>query len=103
MTFFMFKKFVQLFKKSIPSRIFLTNYHLLILDGHGWYPRNKRVGIWIFLDMITLPSHTSHAKCILFQTFKTTFINERDGAMARSNYMKPNKIILARWVNKALD
>jgi len=53
--------------------------------------------------MITLPSHTSHARCILFQTFKTTFINERDGAMARSNYMKPNKIILARWVNKALD
>jgi hypothetical protein len=38
-----------------------------------------------------------------FKSFKTTFINERDGAMARSNYMEPNKIILVSWVNKALD
>jgi hypothetical protein len=63
MTTFLFKEFLSFLKKSIPSGISLTNKHLLILDGHGSHvtfeaiERTKEFG----LDMITLPSHTSHA------------------------------------------
>jgi hypothetical protein len=39
----------------------------------------------------------------MFQAFKTTFKKERDGTMVRNNYSEPNKVTLARWVNKALD
>jgi hypothetical protein len=34
---------------------------------------------------------------------KTTFKRKKDGAMAKSNYNKPNKITLAWWVDKTLD
>jgi hypothetical protein len=38
-----------------------------------------------------------------FKPFKTTFKRKKDGAMARSNYDKPSKITVARWVDKTLD
>jgi hypothetical protein len=63
MTTFLFKEFLCFFKKSILSGISLTNKHLLIFDGHGSHvileviEQVKKFG----LDMITLPSHTSHA------------------------------------------
>jgi hypothetical protein len=31
----LFKKFLSFFKRLVPSGIFLTNHHLLLLDGHG--------------------------------------------------------------------
>jgi hypothetical protein len=63
MTTFLFTKFFSLFKRLMPSGISLTNRHLLILDGHRSHvtleviEQVKKFG----LDMITLPSHTSHA------------------------------------------
>jgi hypothetical protein len=102
MTTFLFKKILSVFKKSIPSRISLTSRHLLILDGHGSHvtleaiEQTKKFG----LDMIILPSHTSHALQPLdvacFKPFKTTFKKEKDIAMVRRNYTKPNNITLAR-------
>jgi hypothetical protein len=48
--------------------------------------------------MITLPSHTSHALQPLdvacFKHFKTPVKKERNIAMVRKNYTKPNKITL---------
>jgi hypothetical protein len=32
---FLFKEFLSLFKRSIPSGVSLTNKHSLILNGHG--------------------------------------------------------------------
>jgi hypothetical protein len=53
--------------------------------------------------MITLPAHTSHAFQPLdvsyFKPFKITFQRARDVAMANRNYMEPNKITLAIWVD----
>jgi hypothetical protein len=50
------------------------------------------------LDMITLPSHTSHPLQPLdfscFKPFKTTFKKERDAIMAKNKYQKPDKITL---------
>jgi len=34
---------------------------------------------------------------------KTTFRKERDGAMAKNNYLKSNKITLVGWMDKVLD
>jgi hypothetical protein len=56
---FLFKEFLFFFKWFTPSGMFLTNQHLLILDGHGFLEaidQAQKVG----LIMITLPSHTFH-------------------------------------------
>ncbi len=104
-----YKKFLSFFKRFILSEIYLTNRHLLILDGHRSHvtfeaiEQVKEFG----LDMITLPFHTSHAfqplDAACFKPFKTTFKKERDITMVRRNYKKPNRITLARWVDKTLD
>ncbi len=35
MVSFLFKEFLAIFKKYVPSGMSLTNQHLLVLDGHG--------------------------------------------------------------------
>jgi hypothetical protein len=56
--------------------------------------------------MITLPSHILLAlqplDVFCFELFNRKFKKERNGAMAR-DYMEPCKIILAKWVDKALN
>jgi hypothetical protein len=109
MVTFLFKKLMSFFNKSIPSGMSLGNRHLLILDGHGNHvtletiKHAKKFG----LNMITLPSHTSHAlqplNVFCFKPFKTTFRKVKDVVMSKSNHMKPNKITLARWVDQALE
>jgi len=98
MTSFLFKEFFSFFNDSIPGGISQTNCHLLILDGHGSHVTLKALeqAMAFGLDMITLPSHTSHALQPLdvscFKPFKTTFKKERDATMARSKYQELNKI-----------
>jgi hypothetical protein len=87
-----FKKKLFFFKRYIVSGISITNMHLLILDGHGSHvtleaiKQAKKFG----LDMITFPSHTSHAfqplDVACFKPFKTTFRKERNITMVRKNY-----------------
>ncbi len=60
--FFFVQRVFYLFKKYVPSGVFLTNQHLLILDGHGSHVTLETIeqAQDFGLDMITLPSHTSH-------------------------------------------
>jgi hypothetical protein len=39
---FLFKKLLSLFKRKILGEIFLTNYYLLILDGHESHVTSKQ-------------------------------------------------------------
>jgi hypothetical protein len=92
MTTSLFKEFLSFFKRFIPSGIFLTIRHLLILDGHGSHVTFEAIepAKEFGLDMIILPSHTSHALQPLdvacFKPFKITFKKERNIAMVKNNY-----------------
>jgi hypothetical protein len=100
MTTFFFKEFMSFFKRSIPSKISITNRHMLILDGHGSHVTLEAIeqAQEFGLDMITLPSHTSHAlqplDVVCFKPFKIAFRKEIYITMVRRNYTKPNKITL---------
>jgi len=62
MTTFLFKVFLSFFKRLVLGGISQTNCHLLILDGHGSHVTLEAIEqVMDFgLNMITLPSHTSH-------------------------------------------
>jgi hypothetical protein len=72
-----FQRFLSFFKRSISSGIFLTNKHLFIFDGYGAHVTLEAIeqAQTFGLDMVTLPSHTSHALQPLYLTcfkpFKT--------------------------------
>jgi len=53
----------QIFKKYVPNEKFQTNWHLIILDEHGSHVTLEAIkqSHQFGLDMITFPSHTSHA------------------------------------------
>jgi hypothetical protein len=55
----LFKKFLSFFNKSILSGLPFNNRHLLILNGHVNHVTLEAIEFG--LNMITLPSHTSHA------------------------------------------
>jgi len=109
MTTFLFKEFLFFFKKCIPSGISITNRHLLILDGHGSHVTLEAIkqAQAFGLDVITLPSHTSHAfqplDVACLKPFKIAFRKERNITMVKRNYIEPNKITLVGWVDKTLD
>jgi len=85
----------------------LSNRNLLILYGHGNHVTLETIehAKDFGLDMITLPSHTSHVLQPLyvscFKPFKTVFFKVRDATMSKNNQMEPNKIILIGWVDQA--
>jgi hypothetical protein len=84
---FLFKEFLFFFERLILGEIFLTNKRLVIFDGHGSHVTLEAIEqAQIFeLDMVTLPSHTSHTLQSLditcFKPFKTTFKKEKNGTM----------------------
>jgi hypothetical protein len=63
MIIFLFKFFLFFFNKLILGGMPFNNWHLLILNGHGNHVTFETIKqtIEFGLDMITLPSHTSHA------------------------------------------
>jgi hypothetical protein len=63
MNSFLFKEFLSFFKRFVPSGMFITNQHLLVLDNHGSHVTLKEIeqAHEFGLDMITLPTHTFHA------------------------------------------
>jgi hypothetical protein len=63
MTNFLFKKILSFFKRSVLGGISPSNHQLLALDGHGShviFDALKQAQLF-GLNMIILPSHTSHA------------------------------------------
>ena len=83
--------------------------HLLILDGHSFHitlevvQKCKEVG----LDLLTLPSHTSHRLQPLdvgvFAPFKCYFKKYRDAWSVNNKGKGASKHTLAIWVSKALE
>jgi hypothetical protein len=59
---FPIQKILYFFKSFVPCGIFLTNCHLLIMDGHGSHVTLEAIEQvqQIGLDIITLFFHTSH-------------------------------------------
>jgi hypothetical protein len=68
-----------LFKKLISNEMPLINRHLLVIDGHGSHftLQIMKHAQKFKLNMITLPSHTSHVLQTLnvfcFKPFKISF------------------------------
>jgi len=59
---FIFKEFKNFFKKYVPNENFQTIWHLIILNGNGSHATLEAIkqAHQFGLNMITLPSHTSH-------------------------------------------
>jgi hypothetical protein len=104
MIFFLFNKFF-FFKKLVSNEMFVITRHLLVLNGHGSHftLQIMKHAQEFRLDMITLPSHTSHALQTLnvfcFKPFKISFRKVRDVTMYKNNHMELNNITLVGCVN----
>ena len=86
----------------------LSNRHLLILDGHNSHVTLEVVKISMesSLDIVSLPSHTSHALQPLdiacFKPFKTAFTQIRDACCLANKNEVVGKQALCEWTSKAL-
>ena len=110
MTRWLFESWIFHFIKCLKRGpgVDLSNRHLLILDGHNSHVTLQVVKISMEsgLDIISLPSHTSHALQPLdiacFKPFKTAFRQIRD-AWCLANKNEPvGKQTLCEWTSKAL-
>ena len=86
MTQFLFSNWITHFINflSTKRRISTENRHLLITDGHNFHVTLEVVmkAMEVGLDLVTLPSHTSHRLQLLdvsiFAPFKKAFKRYRD-------------------------
>ncbi len=93
--------------QTFGSNICLTNHHLFILDGHNLHVTlgvvHKTIGVQ--LDLITLPSHTSHALQLLnvfcFKPFKITLKFYKGVQTLTNKNIYISKEDLAQWVSFA--
>ena len=83
MTMQLFSAWLEHFKQVVPGGVSPEHRHLLILDGHGSHTAIELVEkarSW-GIDIVTLPSHTSHRlqplDVSIFKPFKTHFKKER--------------------------
>jgi hypothetical protein len=73
MVSFLFKEFLAIFKKYVPSGMSFINQHLLVLDGHGnhvTFKNNKTsTRVWVRHKYITISYITCSItiRCVLFQ------------------------------------
>jgi hypothetical protein len=107
----LFSSWIAHFVKALEMRegIFPTNWHLLILDGHNSHVildvvyKAKQNG----LDLLTLPSHTSHLiqplDCSIFRPFKCAFRGYMDAWTLQNRGRPAQKEDLAEWVSLALE
>jgi hypothetical protein len=81
-------------KVNIPSGILLRNRHIHIFNGHGSHVTLEAIEQTetFKLDMVTLPSHTSHAlqplDVVCFKPFKIAFRKEKNTTMINRNYIE---------------
>jgi hypothetical protein len=110
MTGYLFYSWISHFKEALEKLggISPSNRHLLILDGHSSHVtldvvyKAKLMG----LDILTLPSHTSHhlqpLDVSVFRPFKCAFKTYRDAWTLRHKGKLAMKEDLAYWVSLAL-
>jgi len=110
MTSYLFSAWLSHFIKNVNKIgvISTQRRHLLVLDGHNSHVtlevacHVKSVG----LDLVTLPSHTSHAlqslDCSVFKTFKQHFKAYRDYWTYMNLGESPSKQTLAHWISLIL-
>lgn len=110
MTSYLFSAWISHFVASIQRTIGIspTQRHLLVLDGHNSHVTLEvaRAAKNVGLDLISLPSHTSHAlqplDVAVFKPFKQFFREYRDFWMSRNINQPANKETLAQWVSLSL-
>ena len=110
MTTYLFSAWISHFIESVRrmGAVSTDQRHLLILDGHASHitlnvvQEARQAG----LDLLTLPSHTSHAMqpldMTVFKPFKTFFKEYRDFWIAHNLNQPATKQTLAHWVSLAL-
>lgn len=110
MTTYLFSAWLDHFVASVGKvdTISENHRHLLILDGHNSHVTLEvaKAAMHIGLDLLTLPSHTSHAlqplDLSVFKPFKQHFRMYRDYWMSRNLDIPASKDILAQWVSLSL-
>jgi len=75
MIFYLFKKFLSFFKRSILNGIFQFNQHLLILDGDGCFATIEAIKHAQPFGLYMIPCFTT-TRCELFQVFQNNFQNK---------------------------
>ena len=111
MTRWLFESWISHFIECLKRgpRIDLTNWHLLILDGHNSHVTLEVVKISMesSLDIVSFSSHTSHALQPLdiacFKSFKTAFRQIRDAWCLTNKNQVVGKQTLCEWTSKALQ
>jgi hypothetical protein len=112
MTCQLFKSWIGHFVKNVRDcglGISSTCRHLFILDGHGYHVTTGvvKTARSVGLDLLTLPSHTSHILQPLdvscFKPFKQAFHLERDVWTLRNKSKGASKEVLESWVSAALQ
>jgi hypothetical protein len=111
MTALLFSQWISHFIKALESRggVSPTTRHLLIVDGHNSHVTLEVVqkAMEVGLDLLTLPSHTSH--CLqpldvsIFGPFKRAFKRCRDRWTLQNIGRGASKAVLAQWVSSALE
>ena len=111
MTATLFSHWISHFIRCLESKGGISNErrHLLILDGHNSHvtlevvQKCREVG----LDLVTLPSHTSHRlqplDVSVFAPFKCYFKRYRDVWSVNNKGKGASKQTLAMWVSKVLE
>ena len=111
MTQFLFSNWLSHFIQALGSRGGISNQngHLLIVDGHTSHVTVDVVvqAMEVGLDVLTLPSHTSHRLQPLdvgvFAPYKQAFKRYRDAWIMRYPRCPATKQILAMWVSYGLQ
>ena len=111
LTQYLFFSWISYFINSLDSRKEMSpqNRHLLIVEGHNSHVTLEVVmkSMKVGLNLITLPSHTSH--CLqpldvsVFAPFKYGFKCYRDAWVLRNRGRKVGKHVLAIWVFTSLQ
>jgi len=110
MTDVLFKEWMMYFLQTLSEKYGLSpsNRHLLILNGHKSHVTLEVIKLTMSqgLDLLTLPSHASHALQLLdvtcFKPFKMSFRAYRDKWTVDHKGQMPIKENLAQWVSWGL-
>ena len=111
MTRWLFESWISHFLEYLKSGpgIDHSKRHLLILDGHNSHVTLEvvKISMQFGLDIVSLPSHTSHALQPLdvacFKPFKTAFRRCRDLWSLENSKKEVGKQDLCEWTSRALQ